>query len=240
MRKPKEKKAVEVVPAPEAKPPEKPPAAWGFSVPQPEMTNAGKLNPAPYNPRKISPHMIEALKRSIRKSGFVVTLVVQKKSAAHGDNVLVGGHQRIRAAREICIEDGSQMPDLPAVFLDLTDRQAKKLNVALNKIEGEFDGRLLGEVLESIHAEEVVSAEEMMEMGLEEEEFGKYLHLAEPPKVTAEGDDVKAFGRSITLSLEFDSIAQRDALKAKLLERSKVEKKKTGDVVMGMFERKKK
>ncbi len=39
------------------------------------------------------------------------------------------------------------MPTVPVVFLDLAEEKAKLLNVALNKISGEFDEELLGRLL---------------------------------------------------------------------------------------------
>jgi len=52
------------------------------------------LNPAPYNPRQMPPEEKEKLKRSIQRFGFVEPLVVQLKG-----RVVIGGHQRLEAAR---------------------------------------------------------------------------------------------------------------------------------------------
>ena len=48
-------------------------------------------------------------------------------------NAIIGGHQRVRAAIALKLET------IPMMYLDLDDDYAKALNVALNRIHGEFD-----------------------------------------------------------------------------------------------------
>jgi DNA modification methylase len=94
------------------------------------------LKPDPANPRRISDAELEALTRSINEFGFVEPVLVRKQ-----DNVIVGGHQRVTAARKLGLKT------VPAIFLDLTVEQARVLNVALNKISGQFDDELLARLL---------------------------------------------------------------------------------------------
>ena len=54
------------------------------------------LKPDPTNPRKISDQQIEVLTRAIRENGFIELIVVRAE-----DNMIVGGHQRVRAARRL-------------------------------------------------------------------------------------------------------------------------------------------
>lgn len=204
-----------------------------FEVPQVTTKPAKDFNPAPYNPTKVNPKKIEGIKRSIREHGFVDPLVVQLKSEKHGPMVLIGGHQRLRAVRELCIDENLPTPDLPCIVLDVPDRKAKKLNIALNGLRGGFDGKRLSEVIVSIQQEEPITADETIELGFEEEELSKYLHLADPPKVYEE--EVPVFGRTVTLSLEFSDTKTRDAVKDKLQQRAKVESRSTGEVVMGLL-----
>jgi len=63
-----------------------------------EYIAPGKLNPAAYNPRKISPQEFQRLCRSIREFGFIEPAVVRK------DGVIIGGHQRVKAAMEVGLE----------------------------------------------------------------------------------------------------------------------------------------
>jgi len=91
---------------------------------------------APYNPRKISDHDLEALRRSLVFFGTVEPVVVNRRSGH-----IVGGHQRVKAAEAEGIET------LPVVYVDLDDPSERQLNLALNRIHGEFDLDKLAEVL---------------------------------------------------------------------------------------------
>ena len=71
-----------------------------FKVHVPTLHRVSDLNPSAYNPRKITPEKFEALKESIRVDGFLEPIVVQKK----GLNI-IGGHQRVKAIKEICVEE---------------------------------------------------------------------------------------------------------------------------------------
>jgi ParB-like chromosome segregation protein Spo0J len=195
------------------------------------------LNPSPYNPRSITPAMLESLKENIKRFGFVSPVVVQEQSEKYGSSIIIGGHQRVRALREICIEDNVAIPPIPAVVLRVDDRGAKILNIALNKIDGDFDARLLGEVLEDLHASRPIADDEVKVLGLEDDELRRFLKLADPPKF--EEPDAPTFGSSVTLSLSFTDVKKRDAVKAKLEELAKASEKSTGDVVLGLLERKK-
>lgn len=208
-----------------------------FPVPPVVLIHPSRLNPAPYNPTRITPERLEGLKQDIRLFGFVDNLVIQKVSPRYTTMVVVGGHQRLRAVREICIEDNVPQPELPCIVLDLTDRQAKMLNAALNAERGVPDAKLLGEMLESIHHESPIILEERMAMGFDDEDdLRKFLKLSEPPRIDPE--DPPVFGRSVTLSLEFNGVRERDAVKQKLLELASAGGKKTGDIVMGLLKTK--
>lgn len=53
--------------------------------------------------------------------------------ARRDDRTIVGGHQRLLAARRLGYKT------VPVVFLDLTLEQARLLNLSLNKISGKWD-----------------------------------------------------------------------------------------------------
>jgi DNA modification methylase len=97
------------------------------------------LNPDPANPRRISDAELEALTRSVREFGFVQPVVVRRQ-----DYTVIGGHQRLLAARKL----GLKL--VPVIFLDVTQEQARLLNIALNKISGEFDEELLARMLDDL------------------------------------------------------------------------------------------
>jgi DNA modification methylase len=94
---------------------------------------------APYNPRTIEDHDLEALRRSLRYFGTVEPIVVNKRSGR-----IVGGHQRVKAAL------AEEIESLPVVYVDLDDPSEKQLNLALNRIHGEWDAEKLEEVLREL------------------------------------------------------------------------------------------
>lgn len=90
--------------------------------------HVSKLTPAPYNPRKITPEEMGKLKLSLSTYGFVDPAIVQTST-----NLVIGGHQRIEAARQL------GWTEVPVVYIDIDDTKAKTLNLALNKISGDWD-----------------------------------------------------------------------------------------------------
>jgi len=80
---------------------------------------------ADYNPRTITPQQKEALGRSLGVFGFVQPIIVNRRFER-----IVGGHQRVEVA-----PDG----DLPVVWVDLDEAGERQLNLALNRIHGEWD-----------------------------------------------------------------------------------------------------
>lgn len=97
------------------------------------------LVPDPANPRRMSADELEALTRSIAEFGFIDPLIARKET-----RVVIGGHQRLVAARKL------GLTSVPAILLDLSDEKARLLNIALNKISGEFDEELLARLLSDL------------------------------------------------------------------------------------------
>src|SRR5213593_3874005 len=96
---------------------------------------------APYNPRKISDHDLEALRRSLRFFGTVEPIVVNRRSGR-----IVGGHQRVKAAQ------AEGIVTLPVYYVDLDDPSEKQLNLALNRIHGEWDEAKLEVLLSELES----------------------------------------------------------------------------------------
>ena len=101
-----------------------------------EHVAIGKLRPDPFNPRRISEAEMEALVRSVREFGLLAPILVRKE-----DKTVVAGHQRLQAARRLGLET------VPVIFVDISVEQAKLLNLALNKISGDWDEGLLGRLM---------------------------------------------------------------------------------------------
>ncbi len=99
---------------------------------------------APYNPRKISDEVLSKLKRSIEEFGYIEPIVVNKRTMH-----VVGGNQRLKVLRQLDIKE------VQAVIVDLDDTHEKALNIALNKISGEWDLPLLKDLLLEIDTGEI-------------------------------------------------------------------------------------
>ena len=98
-----------------------------------------KLNPAPYNPRKnLQPGdpEYEKLKRSMQEFGYVEPIVWNKRTGN-----IVGGHQRYK----VLLNMGAQ--EIDCVVVELDEAKEKALNVALNKISGDWNTALLKDLL---------------------------------------------------------------------------------------------
>jgi DNA modification methylase len=97
------------------------------------------LRPWPGNPRLMPKAVMASLQRSISQWGLVQPLVVRR-----ADGVVIGGHQRLEAAKAL------GHTTVPVIYVDLTEAEAKALNLALNRISGEWDLPKLGELLEGL------------------------------------------------------------------------------------------
>ena len=217
-----------------------------MNTPKPKLVDVSSLILAEYNPRKISEQDKSALRASILAHGFVVPIVVQEKT-----NIIIGGHQRITVLREmygqaevgqLIGEDGKPIPlkDLPkkvwAMKLDIDEHDAKRLNVSLNHIGGEFDELKLAEVFQSLLDED--QELDLLSMGFEQESVDDLLGLlVEDNSVVTEAAAasdgvVGSFGKSITLALHFDTVEQRDEVKDKIQILCKPKGIKAGDLLL--------
>lgn len=120
-----------------------------------------ELRPDPANPRRIAPTQLEALTRAIKEYGFLQPVIARLE-----DKTVIGGHQRLTAARKL------GLTTVPVVFVDLSVEQARLLNLSLNKIGGEFDQELLGRLLADLDA---VPDIDLSLAGFNDEELKKLL-----------------------------------------------------------------
>ena len=108
------------------------------------------LVPADYNPRKISDKDYNNLGNSIDEFGVVDPIIVNLK-----DNTIISGHQRFdvlyyknNLSELYLIELGDIGWVFPSTDLTIKDKNHEKaLNLALNRIHGEFDEEKVGELL---------------------------------------------------------------------------------------------
>lgn len=110
-----------------------------------EKIKIEKLNPAKYNPRKdlkAGDPEYEKLKKSIETFGYVEPVIWNKKTGN-----IVGGHQRLK----ILIEQGQTEVD--CVVVDMDEHEEKALNIALNKVSGDWDLPKLADLISGLDEE---------------------------------------------------------------------------------------
>ncbi len=96
-----------------------------------EKKNTADLLPADYNPRKdLKPGdaEYEKLKRSIEQFGYVEPVIWNKTTGR-----VVGGHQRLKVLMDM------GMTKVDCVVVEMDEDKEKALNIALNKISGDWD-----------------------------------------------------------------------------------------------------
>jgi DNA modification methylase len=102
-----------------------------------------QLVPASYNPRKkLKPgdSEFEKIKNSITEFGYVDPVIVNQ------DLTVIGGHQRISVLKTL------GYTEIDCVVIDIDKTKEKALNVALNKISGEWNKELLAELIKDLQS----------------------------------------------------------------------------------------
>lgn len=110
-----------------------------------EKIKIESLNPAKYNPRKdLKPGDLEyeKLKRSIVEFGYIDPIIWNERTGN-----IIGGHQRYKVLKDQGVKE------LDCVVLDIDETREKALNVALNKINGEWDELKLSELIVDLNEE---------------------------------------------------------------------------------------
>lgn len=103
-----------------------------------QLINIEKLKPAEYNPRKdLQPEDEEwrKIQRSIEEFGYIDPIIV------NSDMTVIGGHQRLKVLKDL------GYTEIECNVVDLDKTREKALNIALNKISGEWDNQKLEELL---------------------------------------------------------------------------------------------
>ena len=134
---------------------------------------------AEYNPRQLTKEQHAQLKDSIQRFGLVDPLIVNKNKDR--DNILVGGHQRLRIAKEL------GMKKIPCVEVDLSLDQEKELNIRLNKNVGGWDYDSLANYFD---------VGELMDWGFTDDELQFYEE--EPEQGLIDDDEIPEVEEAIT------------------------------------------
>lgn len=104
-----------------------------------------EIREADYNPRKkLNPKDKEyqEIKRSIEEFGYVQPLIVNK------DHTIIGGHQRLTILKDL------GFTEIDVIVVDVDKTQEKALNIALNKITGRWDTKMLNGLLQDLNGNE--------------------------------------------------------------------------------------
>lgn len=149
------------------------------------------LVPASYNPRKaLKPgdKEYEKIKNSILEFGYVDPVIV------NGDGTIIGGHQRVTVLSDLGYEE------MDCIVVDIDKTKEKALNIALNKITGEWNKELLADLIKDLQASDFdvsftgfdpPEIEQLFnsvhDKDIQEDEFDVDAELAKPA-ISREGD----------------------------------------------------
>lgn len=151
-----------------------------------EKKNITELKAAGYNPRKkLKPGdaEFEKLKKSIEEFGYVEPVIWNKQTGN-----IVGGHQRLSVLKHL------GETEVDCVIIDLDKQKEKALNIALNKISGEWDIPLLGELLKDLD----MSGFDVSLTGFEAEELDNFFKQALPQDIKEDDFDLSAAEEEIS------------------------------------------
>ena len=144
-----------------------------------EKRKISELSPAEYNPRKrLTPEDEEyqKIKSSIEHFGYVDPIII------NSDGTIIGGHQRANVLSDLGYEE------IDVVVVDLNKDDEKALNIALNKITGEWDEIKLKEVLLELSLGDY----DFTVTGFNQEELDDLVQLTEfEPETTEDEFDVE-------------------------------------------------
>lgn len=173
-----------------------------------EVKRIADMNRAAYNPRvDLQPEDEEyqAIERSLKRHGLVQPIVWNRRT-----NTVVSGHQRLT------VLDAQGETEVTVSVVDLDDIQEKELNVALNKITGEWDDDKLSVILNELGEEATDTGFTLPEIDVLRDELKSYFDDVTAPD---EEEPTEEQEESFLLSLTFDA-ADEKPLKAYIKEHS--------------------
>ena len=163
-----------------------------------EKKNTAELLPAEYNPRKdLKPGdaEYEKLKRSIQQFGYVEPVIWNRTTGR-----VVGGHQRLKVLIDMGISE------VDCVIVEMDEEKEKALNIALNKISGDWDKDKLALLISDLQGAdfdvsltgfEPAEIDELfrddVKDGIRDDDFDVDAELKKPP--VAKQGDVWTLGR---------------------------------------------
>ena len=173
-----------------------------------EVKRIADMNRAAYNPRvdlRPEDEEYQAIERSLKRHGLVQPIVWNRRT-----NTVVSGHQRLT------VLEAQGETEVTVSVVDLDDIQEKELNVALNKITGEWDDDKLSVILNELGEEATDTGFTLPEIDVLRDELKSYFDDVTAPD---EEEPTEEPEESFLLSLTFDA-ADEKPLKAYIKEHS--------------------
>ena len=126
----------------------------------------GDLKIATYNPRKElneKDKEYQKIKNSIIEIGYVATIII------NADKTVISGHQRIKVLKNLGYEE------IDCIVVNFDKNKEKLLNIALNKISGEWDYQKLESIFNELDENNI----DLLITGFDEKEINKLIKETE-------------------------------------------------------------
>lgn len=150
------------------------PTEGGNSGPSVLMVNPAEIKENPQQPRKDFPlRELDKLKTSIARDGFLQPLLARKEKKGY---LLVAGERRLRAARELGVEE------VPIMLSDIDDDKLLELALIENLHRDDLNPIELGEAYKGLMAVKSCTQEQVAEqLGLSRSAVSNTIRLLELP-----------------------------------------------------------
>ena len=149
------------------------------------------LVPATYNPRKaLKPgdKEYEKIKRSIEEFGYCEPVIV------NSDMTIIGGHQRVTVLKDLGYSE------IDCIVIDIDKTKERALNIALNKITGEWNKELLADLIAELQDSDF----DVTFTGFDPPEIEQLMNSVHDKEIVEDEFDVEAQLQQPTVTREGD------------------------------------
>ena len=150
-----------------------------------------ELIPATYNPRKAlkpSDKEYQKIKSSISEFGYVEPVIV------NSDMTIIGGHQRVTVLKDLGYDE------IDCIVINIDKTREKALNIALNKITGEWNKELLADLIQELQTSDF----DVQFTGFDPPEIEQLFNSVHDQKITEDEFDVEAELKQPSVSRQGD------------------------------------
>ena len=149
------------------------------------------LVPASYNPRKaLKPgdKEYEKIKRSIEEFGYCEPVIV------NSDMTIIGGHQRVTVLKDLGYSE------IDCIVIDIDKTKERALNIALNKITGEWNKELLADLIADLQDSDF----DVTFTGFDPPEIEQLMNSVHDKEIVGDEFDIEAQLQQPTVTREGD------------------------------------